>query len=77
MSSRPVADPLFAADDWPRYGERLVREDKLGARDLERALAAQQEMGGSLDRVLVSLGLVSDVDAARALADHLGVPFVI
>ena len=76
MSSRPVADPLFAADDWPRYGERLVREGKLGARDLERALAAQREMGGSLDRVLVSLGLVSDVDAARALADHLGVPFV-
>ena len=76
MSSRPVAAPLFAADDWPRYSERLVREGKLGARDLERALAAQREMGGSLDRVLVSLGLVSDVDAARALADHLGVPFV-
>ena len=34
MSLRPVADPLFAADDWPRYGERLVREGKLGAREL-------------------------------------------
>ena len=35
-----------------------------------------KEMGGALDRVLVSLGLVSDVDAARALAEHLGLSFV-
>lgn len=62
--------------DWPRYGELLVRQGKLGARDLDRALAAQREMGGALDRVLVSLGLVSDVDAARALAEHLGLSFV-
>ena len=61
---------------WQSYGRRLVDAGKLSDRDLERALAAQREMGGSLDRVLVSLGLVSEVDAAKALALHLDLPFV-
>ena len=61
---------------WPAYGERLVTAGKLPARDLERALAAQREMGGPLDAVLVSLGLVSELDAAQALAEHLRLPFV-
>ena len=39
-------------------------------------MAAQREMGGSPDRVLVSLGLVSELDAARALAVHLELPFI-
>ncbi|MBS0415725.1 MAG: type II secretion system ATPase GspE [Proteobacteria bacterium] len=64
------------AIDWPAYGQLLVRAGKLTPRDLERALAAQQEMGGALDGVLVSLGLVSEPDAAHALAEHLGLPFV-
>ena len=37
----------------PRLGEYLVQAGKLGLRDLERALAAQQEMGSMLGRVLV------------------------
>ena len=61
---------------WPDYGELLVRAGKLTPRDLERALAAQREMGGALDAVLVSLGLVSEPDAGRALAQHLQLPFV-
>ncbi|RRD57214.1 type II secretion system protein GspE [Comamonadaceae bacterium OH2545_COT-014] len=73
-SLAPPAAP--SGEDWLPYGERLVHAGKLGARDLERALAAQREMGGALDRVLVSLGLVSESDAARALAEHLGLPFV-
>ncbi|MDR2153675.1 MAG: type II secretion system ATPase GspE [Burkholderiaceae bacterium] len=62
--------------NWSAYGELLVRAGKLTPRDLERALAAQREMGGALDAVLVSLGLVSEVDAAYALAEHLGLPFL-
>ncbi|MDR0458543.1 MAG: type II secretion system ATPase GspE [Burkholderiaceae bacterium] len=62
--------------DWARYGEVLVRAGKLSPRDLERALAATHEMGGALDAALVSLGLVSEVDAAHALAEYLGLPFV-
>lgn len=68
-----VSTPI---DPWQRFGGILVSAGKLSARDLERAMAAQREMGGSLDRVLVSLGLVSELDAARALAEHLELPFV-
>jgi len=54
-----------------------VQAGKLSQRDLERALAATHEMGGALDAALVSLGLVSEADAAHALAEHLGLPFVL
>ncbi len=74
----PVLEPIGAqADPWQRFGNILVLAGKLSARDLDRAMAAQREMGGSLDRVLVSLGLVSELDAARALAEHLSLPFVV
>ncbi len=75
-STRPASDLSAPSMHWPDYGERLVAAGKLPARDLERALAAQREMGGSLDAVLVSLGLVSELDAAQALAEHLQLPFV-
>ena len=58
----------------PYLGELLLQAGKLSARDLERALAAQREMGGMLGRVLVRLGLVSEIDVARALSTQLGVP---
>ncbi len=58
-------------------GAALVGAGRLGGRDLERALAAQQEMGGLLGRVLVRLGLVSESDVARALSRQLGFPLVL
>ena len=76
LTSSPAADLVAAVMHWPAYGERLVTAGKLPARDLERALAAQREMGGPLDAVLVSLGLVSELDAAQILAEHLRLPFV-
>nr|MBP6321173.1 Flp pilus assembly complex ATPase component TadA [Giesbergeria sp.] len=60
----------------PRLGDLLVQAGKLSARDLDRALSAQQEMGSMLGRVLVQLGLVSDADVAQALSLQLGVPLV-
>ena len=75
--TEPTLEPASpATSSWAGFGERLVRTGKLGARDLDRALAAQREMGGALDRVLVNLGLVSEVDAARALAEHLQLDFI-
>ncbi len=59
-----------------RIGELLVRAGKLSARDLERALGAQQEMGSMLGRVLVRLGVVSELDVVHALSSQLAVPFV-
>ncbi len=59
-----------------RLGELLVAAGKLSARDLERALAAQEEMGSMLGRVMVQLGLVSETDVAQVLASQLGVALV-
>ena len=59
-----------------RLGELLVRENKLAGRDLEQALAAQTEMGDLLGRVLVRLGLLSEIDVARVLASQLDLPLV-
>ena len=57
-----------------RLGELLVQAGKLSARDLDRALQAQLELGGMLGRVLVSLGLVSEADLLVQLASQLDVP---
>ena len=73
----PTSPPLLPPDP-PALdvGVHLVREGKLKARDLEHAQSAQTEMGGSLERVLVSLGLVSEADVAVATAQLLKIPFV-
>ena len=59
-----------------QLGELLVSRNKLGVRDLERALMAQSEMGGTLGQVLVKLGLVSELDVAQLLSELLGIPLV-
>lgn len=55
-------------------GEYLVKQNKISARDLERTLMAQAEMGGLFGQVLVRLGLVSEMDVCLALSDQLGIP---
>ncbi|WP_353361765.1 type II secretion system ATPase GspE [Acidovorax sp. FG27] len=70
----PLVDPTPTLR--PALGELLVQSGKLSARDLERALSAQQEMGGMLGRVLVRLGLVSESDVIQALSRQLDVPIV-
>ncbi|MDD0839007.1 type II secretion system ATPase GspE [Curvibacter sp. HBC61] len=72
----PVAiEPsLTNAVERPRLGELLVQQGKLSARDMERALQAQQELGNMLGRVLVQLGLVSELDVLATLSQQLGVP---
>ncbi|MBV8620759.1 MAG: Flp pilus assembly complex ATPase component TadA [Curvibacter sp.] len=61
----------------PRLGELLVRAGKLSARDMERALSAQQEMGSLLGRVLVQLGLVSEIDVLQTLSAQLDIPLAL
>lgn len=60
----------------PRLGEILLSEQKLSRNDLERALEVQRSMGGRLGRLLVSLGLVSEVDVYSALARQARLPLV-
>jgi general secretion pathway protein E len=54
----------------------LLAEQKLSRNDLERALEVQRSMGGRLGRLLISLGLVSEVDVYAALARQAGLPLV-
>ncbi|WP_238946272.1 GspE/PulE family protein [Vandammella animalimorsus] len=68
------SSPQAAQPGQRRLGELLVQAGKLGPRDLERALAAQQEMGGMLGRVLARLGVVSEADLMPVLAGQLQVP---
>ncbi|MBR0567253.1 type II secretion system ATPase GspE [Azoarcus sp. L1K30] len=72
--TEPSLPPLQTAR--PKLGELLLSAGKLNARDLDRALSAQDEMGGMLGRVLVRLGVVSEADIATALSHQLGLPFV-
>nr|WP_145547180.1 ATPase, T2SS/T4P/T4SS family [Variovorax boronicumulans] len=60
----------------PRIGALLVQAGRFTARDLERALAAQQELGGLIGRVLLRLGLVSEADLVQALSEQLGLALV-
>lgn len=60
----------------PKLGELLVAEQKLSRNDLERALGVQRSMGGRLGQLLVSLGLVSELDVYTALARQADLPLV-
>ena len=60
-----------------KLGELLQSENKLGARDLERALLAQSEMGGLFGQVLIRLGLVSELDVCQALSRQLNIPLAV
>ena len=60
---------------WQRLGELLVGAGKLSQRDLDRAIAAREELGGRLEAVLTQLGLVSEIDVAQARSSILGVRY--
>jgi len=73
------AKPASPASPEPKtrsLGDLLVSTGKLSARDMERAVSARAETGGSLPTILVSLGLVSEIDVAQAQAKLLGIAFV-
>jgi general secretion pathway protein E len=73
-----ATDSLAMSDTAPRQrlGEMLVARGKVAARDLERALLAQQEVGDLLGRVLVRLGVISEGDLVQTLAEQLRLPLV-
>ncbi|MFN4263108.1 MAG: GspE/PulE family protein [Thioalkalivibrionaceae bacterium] len=64
-------------DGRARLGERLVAKGRLSPRDLERALAAQGEIGERLGSVLIKLGLCSESDVLQALSEQTGIPIAI
>ena len=75
MTQAAQVSELTAAAKKP-LGEQLIGKGLLAARDLERALAAQREMGGYIGEVLIRLGLVAEPDLFRNLAEHLDVEWI-
>jgi type IV pilus assembly protein PilB len=58
-----------------RLGELIVSRGLVTAEELDRALELQRSTGRRLGETLVEMGVISRVDLAKVLADHLGVPF--
>ncbi len=56
-------------------GEILVEQGVLDAEQLAKAEARQQQLGSSLAKALVELGLASENDLVRALAAKLGMEY--
>ena len=56
--------------------ETLIQQGLLKNEDLERALALQQERGGSLSQLLVELGLVESKALASVLSQALQIPAI-
>ena len=57
-------------------GKQLVDEQFITQRQLERAVSHADQIGQSLDKVFVSLGLVTEREMAEITGRHLGVSFV-
>jgi general secretion pathway protein E len=73
-----LAPPVSSVAPSPhlKLGELLVRLNRLSTRDLDQALVAQGEIGDLLGRVLVRLGLLTEIDIARTLSVQLRLPLV-
>jgi len=61
---------------WSRLGQMMVERGLVNDEQLEHALAQQRSTGRRVGETLLELGVISSVDLAKVLADHLGVPFV-
>jgi general secretion pathway protein E len=57
-----------------RLSDFLIERDILTELTVRRAARAQQQSGERFDLVLTRLGLISETDMARILADYLGLP---
>ena len=75
LAAEPTLTPAIPAGG-QRLGERLIAAGKLGERDLQNALQAQQELGGLIGQVLVQLGVVAEADVAQALSEQLQIPWL-
>jgi len=59
-----------------KIGELLLERQYIAQRDLEKALAAQTQVGGRLGAVLVRSGAVSETNLLEVLSYQLGQPIV-
>ena len=77
MNSMTDAGAVESLDAKPlKLGEILFAAQKISRNDLDRALEVQRSMGARLGRLLVNLGIVSEVDVFTALAHQFDLPLV-
>jgi general secretion pathway protein E len=60
----------------PKIGEILLKTTPLKAKQLQDALATQEQEGGLLGEILIRKGLISQVDLTRVLCVQMGIPFL-
>ena len=58
------------------FGEILVADGLVSQADLDRALEEHRRAGKSLGRVLIEMGLLTEVGLVASLAKHVGLDFV-
>jgi len=59
-----------------QLGELLIERGVINQRQLEKALAIQQERGGLIGEILVDLGFSKEEDIAQALTTQYGFPYL-
>lgn len=59
-----------------RLGDLLLEKKLISEQQLSEALAEQHNTGRKLGRVLVDLGVISEVELHRCLAEYLDIPYV-
>ena len=59
-----------------RLGEVLLERGVINHKQLEKALAHQQEHGGLIGQALIQLGFVTEEDVALALTAQYGFPYL-
>ena len=59
-----------------KLGEILIESKLINEKQLEAALAHQQKRGGKLGNTITELYFVKEVEIARAISQHIKVPYV-
>ena len=59
-----------------RLGEVLLQRGVIARKDLEKAMAYQQEHGGLIGQVLIQMGFTTEEEVALALTAQYGFPFL-
>ena len=84
-TATPAPEPPEATDSWieqpnhakwSRLGQMMIERGFVTDEQLEQALVQQRTTGRRVGETFLELGVISSVDLAQVLADHLGVPFV-
>ena len=59
-----------------QLGDLLIERNIISDRQLEKALAVQQERGGLIGELLVELGFAKEEDIAQSLTAQYGFPYL-